>query len=260
VLKARAKAAGGYPVASVTGTFLGPLKYVYQWMDTISAACLATPQPAALTAACTAGCFACCRLYVEVGPWEAFGLADYVTQACEAGIVPREVVLARLHEEVARHQASGGDNDAPRLCAFLSRDGTCGVYPARPGACRSYYSTSRTACEQYFARPTLEGPDGPPVLRTLAHGFTAQLTVAEFLETERPQLPSDDIPPAYEMQSAVLRILETPQALVRYLHGEDIFAGCERRTPEATLRKARENLLQLQLPPRKRPSAAPERS
>ena len=46
----------------------------------------------------------------------------------------------------------------------------------------------------------------------------------------------------------VLRILETPNALVRYLHGEDIFQGCARYTPEHELRAARAQLVQLEVP------------
>jgi Fe-S-cluster containining protein len=248
VCKARAKADGGYPLASVTGTFLAPLKRVYAVADALSAACLAQPQPSSIAPACTAGCFACCRLYVEVGPWEAFGIADYVTQACEEGVVSRADVLARLHAEVTRYVASGGANDTLRLCAFLSRGGRCGIYPARPSACRSYYSASRAACERYFREPDLDAYDGPPVVRTLDRGITAQLTVAEFLTAQCPPLPVGEIPPVYEMQSAVLRILETPHALVRYLHGEDIFAGCARHTPEPELRMAQEHLLQLHVP------------
>jgi Fe-S-cluster containining protein len=192
--RARARATGGYPPASVTGHFLAPLKRVYWAMDTVSDAVRTQPQTA-LSPACTPGCFACCRLYVEVGPWEAFGIADYVTQACEAGVVPREAVLGRLHEEVTRFVASGGDNGAPRLCAFLSRDGHCGIYPARPASCRSYYSRSRVDCERYFGQPDLGETTHPSVVRTPTQGFTAQLSVAETLATAQPPFPPDAAPP-----------------------------------------------------------------
>jgi Fe-S-cluster containining protein len=245
-LKAQAQARGGASPAAVQKWFLTPLKRVYQGMDLVSAACLAQAPPA-LTPACSSGCFACCRLYVEVGPWEAFGIANYVTEAWEVGAVPREVVLARLHEEVARYTAHGMDGP-PRLCAFLSRTGQCGIYPARPAACRAYYSISREACECYFTAPTLGAAQGPHALRTADSAIAAQLTMAEICAIEGAPFPQSDIAPAYEMQSAVLRILETPNALVRYLHGEDIFAGCARNTSEAELRQARQNLVQLQIP------------
>jgi Fe-S-cluster containining protein len=229
------------------GRFLGPLKFVYQTMDAISAAVRMQPKTP-LTPACTPGCFACCRLYVEVGPWEAFAIADYVTQACEAGAVSRAAVLARLHEEVTRYVASGHDKHAMRLCAFLGRGGHCGIYPARPSACRSYYSKSREGCERYFRQPDLDAGPPPPVVRTPDQGITAQLSLAEILATGQGSVPDDGVPLLYEMQSMVLRILETPHALVRYLNGEDIFAGCARHSPEAELRQAREHLVQLQIP------------
>jgi Fe-S-cluster containining protein len=244
---ARARAAGGSAPESVTGHFLAPLKYVYHCMDAVSTVVKAQPKTA-LSPACTPGCCACCRLYVEVGPWEAFGIADFLTRAHDVGALSREELLARLREEVTRFVDSGGDKGQARLCAFLTPHGTCGVYPARPAACRSYYSRSREACERYFGQPVLQDSGARRVVRTPEQGFTAQLTLAEFLATPEGPVPQDTPPPMYEMQSAVLRILETPNALVRYLHGEDIFQGCARHTPEPELRKARENLLQLQVP------------
>jgi hypothetical protein len=49
------------------------------------------------------------------------------------------------------------------------------------------------------------------------------------------------------MQSAVQRILETPAALTRYLHGEDIFACCATYESPDTLREG-QRLLQLEVP------------
>jgi Fe-S-cluster containining protein len=189
-----------------------------------------------------------------VGPWEAFGIADYVTQACEAGAVSREAVLARLKDEVTRFVASGSDKGTLRLCAFLSHEGHCGIYPARPSACRSYYSKSRASCERYFGQPVLRDDQLPSVVRTPDQGITAQLTIAETLAAPQPPMPAAEVPPLYEMQSMVLRILETPNALVRYLHGEDIFQGCARHTPETQLRAARDVFVHLQVPGMKEPT------
>jgi hypothetical protein len=246
-LLAQSRAAHGAPMAVVMRHFLAPLLRVYQVMDTISAAVRAQAR-AALSPACSAGCFACCRLYVEVGPWEAFGIAAYVTQACAPAGVPRERVLARLQDEVTRFVQSGGDQGALRLCAFLRPDGHCGIYPARPAACRAYYSNSRAVCERHFGQVALDKPSPPSIVRTADHGIAAQLMLAETLATAGAPLPPGEAPPLYEMQSMVLRILETPNALVRYLHGEDIFQGCARHSPEPQLRAARERLLQLHVP------------
>ena len=178
--KAQALARGGYPATEAGGRFLAPLKYVYQAMDAISAA-VRTQLPSALSPACAPGCYSCCRLYVEVGVWEAFGIADYVLRACEASPVSREDVLALLRQEVTCYVQSGGEKGAMRLCAFLSREGTCGIYPARPASCRSYYSHSRSACERYFAQPDLGETSHPSAVRTLDQGLAAQLMLAETL-------------------------------------------------------------------------------
>jgi Fe-S-cluster containining protein len=248
IQQAQARTRGGYPDASVMGTFLAPLKETYQAMDLLSAALRTAPQSGPAPA-CTAGCCACCRLYVEIGPWEAFAIADYVTQVCEASPPTfREAVLTVLRDEVTRYVDSGGNTVRQSMCAFLGRDGQCGIYPARPSACRTYYSPSRQACEQYFFHTDMDG--NHPVLRSLDQGIGSILTLAETLAPHRAPLPQTACPPMYEMQSAVLRILETPNALVRYLHGEDILAGCARLTDEAELTAAHQQLVQLHIPPR----------
>ena len=247
-LKAQALARGGSPPTTVLGHFLEPLKWVYQAMDVVATTVRAQMAQEALAPACAPGCCACCRLYVEVGPWEAFGIADYVTHACEAGLMARADVLALLHQEVAQFVQSGGDTTAMRLCAFLSREGHCGIYPARPSACRTYYSRSRAACERYFAQSVLQDIHDGRNVRLYDYGLAMTLTLAESQVAAQPPLPPEEATPFYEMQSAVLRILETPNALVRYLHGENIFQGCARHTPETALRAARSTLVQLQVP------------
>jgi hypothetical protein len=246
---ARARADGGYDPASVLGHFLAPLRHVYQVMEAVSAAGQLVAPPH-LTPACTPGCAACCRLYVEVGVWEAFAIAAFLPTAAAADALDPARVRTRLQEEVAFFVASGS-KDARRVCAFLTPQGGCGVYPARPAACRSYYSVSRAACERYFAQAILdEEVRGPRVLRLPDQAINVQLVIAEARAAAQPPLPAGEGAPFYEMQSAVLRILETPNALVRYLHGEDIFAGCARHTPETELRAASQQLVQLQVPPK----------
>ena len=247
-LKAQALARGGAPLQGVMGHFLAPLKFVYQTMDALSTTVRTRMAQDALAPACAPGCCACCRLYVEVGPWEAFGIADYVTQACEQGLVSRGAVLTLLQEEVTRYVQSGGDTTALRLCAFVTQEGTCGIYPARPSACRTYYSRSRAACERYFAQPVLHDTCDGRQVRMSDHGLAMTLTLAESQVAAQPPLPLGESTPFYEMQSMVLRILETPGALVRYLHGENIFDGCARFSPEADLREAHHSLVQLQVP------------
>ena len=78
-------------------------------------------------------------------------------------------------------------------------------------------------------------------------GITGMLQLAETQATTRAPFAPSALVPFYELESAVLRILETPNALARYLEGEDIFEGCARHSDEAALRKARD-LLQLAIP------------
>jgi Fe-S-cluster containining protein len=75
---------------------------------------------------CRKGCAACCHIKVDVSRSEAQLLA-----ACAADLgLP-------IDRERLRKQAAGYEGLAPedRACVFL-KDGACGVYEHRPGACR----------------------------------------------------------------------------------------------------------------------------
>lgn len=103
-------------------------------------------------------------------------------------------------------------------CALLV-DGTCSVYLRRPFACRAWNSTSAARCEEIF--------HGDPVtmippIDTCA--YEAAWDVARgTAEGLRPARLDGN---TYELHSILRRALETPEALQRWLQGEDIFAGC----------------------------------
>jgi len=249
--KGRALAAGGHPESAVAAVVLAPYAHLYQAMDAAATLLTAPGVPPHGRPACTSGCHWCCRLYVEISPLKAFGIA-LALPALWAGMRPTlptieaEMRAALTRESVYYGHTGFQHHDRPTLCAFLTPHGTCGVYPVRPSACRTYYSSSAAACQRYFTRPHMTGDH--PVLRGPAEMTLAlALTVAEMQALGRPPFPPTGLP-SYEMQSAVARILDTPQALTRYLHGEDIFQGCIPLTAADTLRDAQQ-LWQLSVPP-----------
>lgn len=104
-------------------------------------------------------------------------------------------------------------------CALLL-DGTCRVYPHRPLACRAWNSTSRDDCEHIFE---LGDPLSmlPPLdmqayeaVWDMAHGMMDGL--------KQCQLDSQ----TYELHSILLRAIEVPDAVQRWLQQDDVFAGC----------------------------------
>jgi Fe-S-cluster containining protein len=168
--------------------------------------------------ACRAGCAFCCAIPVAVSPPEALYIAAWLheTRSAEAQVALRTHLRARVEERQGWTVEARGAHK--RLCLFLRDDWQCGIYPFRPLACRGYSSLSRTACEEVF---TDQG-DRVRVhagVRELAAGVIYGLIQAsKALELEWGR---------YELEAAVLRALETPDAAARWARGERVFAGCD---------------------------------
>lgn len=174
--------------------------------------------PSASRPACSAGCAFCCAIPVAVSPPEALYIAAWLrkTLSAEALVDLRARLRARVDER------QGWTVEArwvrKRWCIFLHDDRRCGIYSIRPLACRGYNSLSRSACEEAF---TDQG-DGVRVhagVREIAAGVTYGLILASKelgLEWGR-----------HEIEAAVLRALETPDAAERWASGERVFAGCD---------------------------------
>jgi Fe-S-cluster containining protein len=168
--------------------------------------------------ACSAGCAFCCVLPVAVSPPEALYIAAYVheTWSAEAQVELRTRLRTRVEARQGWTVEARGAHK--RFCFFLRDDWQCGIYPIRPLACRGYSSLSRSACEEAF---TDQG-DHVRVhagVRELAAGVIYGLILASKargLEWGR-----------YELEAAVLRALETPDAAERWVRGERVFAGCD---------------------------------
>lgn len=181
-------------------------------------ACIA-PSPDCPAHACAAGCTFCCHLPVDITAPEALRIVAYLrqTRSPEA--------LAEIHARLAAtagqvYGLSYEDHSQARIpCALLS-DGRCTVYPHRPLACRAWLSTSREACENIFAHgdpvsmlPPLDMQAYEAVWQ-VAHGMADGLKQA--------RLDSN----TYELHSILLRTIEMPAAVQRWLQHDDVFAGC----------------------------------
>ena len=178
-----------------------------------------TANQATLSLACAAGCAFCCYHPVDITAPEAFVIAVYLQTALDAA--EYEAIAERLAANAERIQALSHDEHALAKipCAML-RDGQCGIYAARPFACRSWHSTSATRCEEIF---THGDPLSmiPPLDMAL---YNAQWDVVYGVSEGLRQAGLDDRP--YELHSMLHRVLETPEAAMRWLRGEDVFAGC----------------------------------
>ena len=160
--------------------------------------------------ACAPGCSFCCYLPVDVLAPEAFLIAAHLQQTRS----PDE--LAAL---AYRLGAEGQRDFGARPCVFLA-SGRCSIYDVRPMVCRGYNSLSKERCEAYHHDATVD-------LRGTQDGAAGRL--AEAVEDgviaglEALGLDAQ----WYELPSAVLRALETPDGAARWAQGEAIFQGCD---------------------------------
>lgn len=169
-----------------------------------------------LTLACERGCNYCCHQRVEIRPYEAFVLADYVRTKMTAA--EQEDVKSRLAENLERIKPleSLQHTQAGIACALLV-SGACSVYEARPAACRKYYSLSVDTCRAAFEHPTepLIGPLEDDDLRLAGNAIA--LGYARGIEESGRDANR------YELHAALLDVLENPKSARRYRDGKKAF-------------------------------------
>jgi len=105
-----------------------------------------------ITVVCRQGCSFCCNLKVDVRPYEVFFIVKYIAEHFSPE--KRTKIVTALKNHVL-HLSKITKNDhlstnAP--CPFLFGD-ICSVYPARPFACRAYYSLDASSCQYSFENP-----------------------------------------------------------------------------------------------------------
>lgn len=191
----------------------------------------AEESPLALLRQCAAGCDACCSTVVaDVTPLEALVIAEYLTQHHEEAEIA--AIRDRLAASASRYEELSVE-DGPRVsmrCPLLNADGLCSVYEARPLVCMGVFSLSREACEAASRQPGDPIPlDRPAKVWMMGVSGGLQRALA------RAKLDAN----LYELNSAVLRALETPDAVGRWLRGEDVFDGCFCTDPHSPPRKPR---------------------
>ena len=170
-----------------------------------------TKMPAAGSIACTQGCNYCCYSVVSVSAPEVFRVVRSIR--ANTGATGEAAVLARAR---SRKSVSPAMMLAKGMACPLLVDGDCSVHQDRPMGCRQYFSASVEACRLHH-----EGrlADPPFIVAAASVGIIARsvlLGAARSLD-----LTTD----TYELGSALVVALETPDAERRWLAGEDSLAG-----------------------------------
>ena len=157
--------------------------------------------------ACQAGCAFCCYLPVVLASAaEVVHLADWLRanySADELGDV-RNRLKARCEQQTERLP-----------CALL-QDNKCTAYEVRPFKCRGWNSVRLEVCEQAYGLS--EAPVEVPVD---TYAFVMGNAVLNGLSDGVQQAHLDS--GAYELNSALLRALDSPDATLRWRNGERIF-------------------------------------
>lgn len=169
--------------------------------------------------ACAADCAFCCYHPVDITAPEAFVLVAALRTALSD--TEFDAISTRLAANAERIQALSHDEHALAKipCALLD-NGQCGVYAARPFACRAWHSTSAARCEAIFTHG-----DPLSMIPPLDMGlYNVQWDVVYGISEGLRQAGLDDRP--YELHSMLHRALHTPDAASRWLRGEEVFAGC----------------------------------
>jgi Fe-S-cluster containining protein len=174
--------------------------------------------PPASRPACSAGCAFCCAIPVAVSAPEALYIAAWLHTTLSRE--DQAALLTRLRTRVEERwgwtvEARGARK---RFCIFLREDERCGIYPIRPLACRGYNSTSRSACEEAFIDRGDRVPTHVAVRETAAGAIYGLILASKELGLEWGR---------HELEAAVLRALQTPDAARRWADGERVFAGCD---------------------------------
>lgn len=173
--------------------------------------------------ACGKGCAHCCHQPVVITAPEAFSVASAIRSD------PARVRMVLDADQ--RFRSLGRGRSAP--CPMLT-DAICGIYGARPLACRGFVSLSLEACLATFSDT---GPKGIPAPQA---EVVLPMMVRMLMVAALRAVRLDDS--LYELTGAVARILRDGEAEKRWLAGEPVLDGLELSQPvpeqfEATVRR-----------------------
>jgi Fe-S-cluster containining protein len=171
-------------------------------------------QPPAQPIACTSKCDFCCHQKVAATIPEAFGIAAWLSEKPDAEQQRVRAASRLLHDTTAELDDFGRVRSG--LPCPLLVDGDCSTYEIRPLACRAAYSFSRPACESFYRDFQFETPIPHYDLTMQAEG---QMLLGYSRALEKLGLDGGLV----ELSSALLIVLEQPDAVTRYLAGERLF-------------------------------------
>ncbi|WP_189041725.1 YkgJ family cysteine cluster protein [Aliidongia dinghuensis] len=171
----------------------------------------------ALHLQCVKGCSYCCHLEVGVSALEVIAIKQFLERPENRSNLERVKTRVRHQRKAVGDLRDEGRKNARIMCPLLSDEGACGVYGARPIACRSYASFDRAACERDWQQPEAEQlVPYSETLRDMAKHLAPQIQGA--------QSKLGIVRGAYELIRALHVAFSTPDFERRCMAGEDVLA------------------------------------
>lgn len=164
--------------------------------------------------ACKAGCTYCCHLLFFTDVPTVFRVADWLRRNR-----PAEVVDSLQGRLTAFIDDGYGLKAVPRPPCPLLVDDHCMAYDVRPLVCRAQNSLQVSQCEEKFhgKRDMVVAYDMPlRIWAALAEGLSTGLAEAGLAGSE-----------SVEFVTALKIVLETPDAMNRWIAGEPLFAPAQ---------------------------------
>ncbi len=172
---------------------------------------------------CAPGCAFCCHLSVFASVPELLHLARHLRATLDAPALAAKASAITAAAAAIRELDQAGRAAAKRACPLLDEgSGRCGVYAARPLACRAYNSCDASVCEKAFVDARVRW-DMPVDLFQLTVGRNVRTGLAAAIAAAGLD------PGPYELAAGLAVALTTPDAEARWLAGEPIFAAAETR-------------------------------
>jgi hypothetical protein len=168
--------------------------------------------------ACAKGCWHCCAQMVAATIPEVLSIAEQIrehwTDEQKASLLDRIDEYARL---TANYHANPTAVKPRPVCPLLL-DAACSVWSIRPFVCRGINSTDVEACIRKRQDPI----NDPPVPHYVAQTFAAMYSRTGMRSALRKHGLDNQL---YELMPALRIALGNPDAALRYLRGEPLFAS-----------------------------------
>jgi hypothetical protein len=177
--------------------------------------------------ACRAGCAHCCHQAVGVVAPEVLAIHDHLRKTRTRDGLAAVADRVRRADDRTRGLPAA-ERLSPELpCPFLEDDGQCGIYPARPLACRGANSLDAATCERTLHDPEARAQllAGALPIPCYLEPIRAAHAVTAGLQLGLGELHAFAMVPL-ELTAAMRILVDDPDAVSRaWLAGEDPFAA-----------------------------------